>query len=374
MPSGCVVPSCVTNKYSTGKRSTFQVPTDENLRAKWIASIPGVESLRSTQRVCEKHFEEHFILKEFIKYDNSGKIIAQVPFKRARLQQGAVPTIFQQSPSKSRSPQKVVEVRVKNYTDYSYALQEPSTSSHSRATVGCELVNTPTTSNCDTNNVATQSLDEFGDYEQILSNNNECLSDSDVHCHLDSSAMEIELPYEESNVTKDNIEAPMHTNSACSFTTVTFDSVKFNFNAQPGDDTLANDCFLELPKPWNVCKLTMEKEEVFLFTYVVTANDRGTEKHIFEKTLIITSSREIKYEIYMTPADITGTKLPRVLNNISMLPDILQKFKDMRVCKGITSIGLECVPENTSLKVCAGADWRHADCKMLSKNREVQFL
>ena len=62
----------------TGKRSTFQVPTDENLRAKWIASIPGVESLRSTQRVCEKHFEEHLILKEFIKYDNSGKIIAQV--------------------------------------------------------------------------------------------------------------------------------------------------------------------------------------------------------------------------------------------------------------------------------------------------------
>jgi len=53
------------------------VPKDHHLREKWKESI-GIHVLRSNQRVCEKHFDDTLVIKEYIKYDENGKIIAQV--------------------------------------------------------------------------------------------------------------------------------------------------------------------------------------------------------------------------------------------------------------------------------------------------------
>lgn len=72
----------------------------------------------------------------------------------------------------------------------------------------------------------------------------------------------------------------------------------------------------------------------------------------------------------MIPVDIMKTKLPKILHDISTLSEILKKFKDMCICKGITSIGLYFVSGNIFLKACVHAGWRHIDCKMLSVNSE----
>ena len=75
----CTVPNCPTNKNkkNTDHISTFKVPSDEDEREQWRLNL-GIPILRSSHRICEKHFDENFIIKEWIQYDNDKKIIVQV--------------------------------------------------------------------------------------------------------------------------------------------------------------------------------------------------------------------------------------------------------------------------------------------------------
>ena len=130
-----------------------------------------------------------------------------------------------------------------------------------------------------------------------------------------------------------------------------------------------NTC-LTVPKPWNIGNCKVKDKEALTFSYAVNVNDSGKEKHIFEKSVIITSSREIFYEIYMPAVDVTQlqSKLPNRLSRIFSLPEILKKFKDIRICKGITTSILPI--ENSNLKNCIDTHWRHAKCSLLSINSE----
>ena len=50
-----------------------------------------------------------------------------------------------------------------------------------------------------------------------------------------------------------------------------------------------------------------------------------------------------KYEVHSTPVIVDGIKLPKILDDIKSLPELLKKFKDTLVCKGIR---LTNVPNN----------------------------
>nr|XP_033189183.1 uncharacterized protein LOC117156352 [Bombus vancouverensis nearcticus] len=451
MPWTCAVPNCRTNKDKRNEKVSVFIVKNENFGAKWAALIPGIERLRTGQRICEKHFEERYIIREYIKYDNNGKIIAQVPLKRTRLRPGAVPTIFDgyplQSRSRSRSPQQDVQDVIRHtmrkyarfYTDHTYAVQEPAKCSKSTAkeevtassTTKCsestireqeviasnrakyskstikeeeeeeeeeEEVSASSTIKCPRSTTTEEGVslksikqDEFvnNDIERYVHQNNECFAivsldlDSSVPSHysINSSIMssvksDVNIDCSINNnmqpesfvtVTKaeDNLKMLHFTSSGFPFTTVMFDSIGFNFESQQ-DDTFENNAPLKIPKPWIVGNSKVGDEEALLFTYAIRVNDCGKEKHIFAKSVLVTGSRKITYEIYMTPVDVIAAKLPRILTKITMIPEILKKFKDLRTCKGITSTGLDTIRANTALKNCIGTDWRHADCSILS--------
>lgn len=82
MPSACLVSACTTNKRKSTagnqKFSIFSVPKDIKLRKKWEEAVPGASSLKTWQFVCEKHFEERCIKRNFIKYDCDGILLANV--------------------------------------------------------------------------------------------------------------------------------------------------------------------------------------------------------------------------------------------------------------------------------------------------------
>ncbi|XP_020718767.1 uncharacterized protein LOC100650398 isoform X3 [Bombus terrestris] len=445
MPWTCAVPNCRTNKDKRNEKVSVFIVKNENFGAKWAALIPGIERLRTGQRICEKHFEERYIIREYIKYDNNGKIIAQVPLKRTRLRPGAVPTIFDgyplQSRSRSRSPQQDVQDVIRHtmrkyarlYTDHTYAVQEPAKCSKSTAK---EEVTASSTAKSESTimeqeviasnrakyskstikeeeeeevsasstikyprsttteeGISLKSIkqDKFvnNDIERCVYQNNECSAivsldfDNGVPSHysinssiissvksdvsIDCSINNTMQPESFVTVTKaeDNLKMLHFTSSGLPFTTVMFDSIGFNFESQQ-DDTFENNASLKIPKPWIVGNSKVGDEEALLFTYAIRVNDCGKEKHIFAKSVLVTGSRKITYEIYMTPVDVIAAKLPRILTKITMLPEILKKFKDLRTCKGITSTGLDTIRANTALKNCIGTDWRHADCSMLS--------
>ena len=79
MPNRCVVPGCRTgDRNSTVKRSVFKVPTDKIILKKWESPIPNIAKLKPQHHVCERHFEEKYIIRKFVKYDEHGKLIAEV--------------------------------------------------------------------------------------------------------------------------------------------------------------------------------------------------------------------------------------------------------------------------------------------------------
>ncbi|XP_033229466.1 uncharacterized protein LOC117180941 [Belonocnema kinseyi] len=58
------------------------------------SKIPGSRKLKSSQAICEKHFQDYCIIREYIGKDSNGTVIARVPLKKARLVKSSVPTRF----------------------------------------------------------------------------------------------------------------------------------------------------------------------------------------------------------------------------------------------------------------------------------------
>ena len=81
MTRWCAVPECKTNsRAETIKRSVFLVPKDTAQLKKWINAIPGITELKTTSVICEKHFKNSDIIKEWVHYGQDGRIITQVSF------------------------------------------------------------------------------------------------------------------------------------------------------------------------------------------------------------------------------------------------------------------------------------------------------
>ncbi|KZC04639.1 hypothetical protein WN55_00714 [Dufourea novaeangliae] len=162
----------------------------------------------------------------------------------------------------------------------------------------------------------------------------------------------------------------MYKKYECTWTKVVFDSVSFSLRSLSAD-SFEDSVFMKVPKPWNVNKLMNGLEETLLFTCIVQTNECGIQKHVLEKAVIIKASREIVYEAHSTPVDVSGTKLPKILTVVSVLPDILKKFRDFRICEGIvTDISLDYTQDNTDLKRDIYSNLRHKNCSVLSINRK----
>ena len=76
MGKACRVPGC--NKLFKTKRSMFKVPLDETERKKWAVALPEIKDLKASHFICEKHFDSAFILRKYEKFDEIGKLIAEV--------------------------------------------------------------------------------------------------------------------------------------------------------------------------------------------------------------------------------------------------------------------------------------------------------
>nr|XP_034196445.1 uncharacterized protein LOC117611986 [Osmia lignaria] len=355
-------------------------PTDETLREKWSMSIPGVEFLRSNQRVCEFHFEDRFLIKEYKKHDHSDNIIAQVPLAHAHLEKGAVPTIFDHTYGSKRVPNAVT-------IDHTYAL--PPCSSHPVIKVETEDVNINTNDEqlldpsrkdelqsedlspkIDTNFVSTQ-------FQCFTSTSSDIHTNVDFKCENEILSEDVEIKHECStnddlqsqSIANDNPQEDtnMYKNSECVWTSVVFDSISFKLRSLTDGGYEDNSC-IKLPKPWNVNKLPNGSEETLLFTCIVQNEEYGIQKHILEKAVIIKASREITYEVYSTPVDVSCAKLPTFLKEISRLPEILKKFKDLRICQGIMPVDIDYVQDKADFRKDIYSNLRHKDCSILSIN------
>uniref|UniRef100_T1IRB0 THAP-type domain-containing protein n=1 Tax=Strigamia maritima TaxID=126957 RepID=T1IRB0_STRMM len=94
MAKKCYVPGCSSGYNYQDGIYLFQGPQDEDLLQKWRGAIPKADrELTQDDNICSKHFEPHFIVKEWSSECN-GYILMP---SQANLADGAVPSIFPDS-------------------------------------------------------------------------------------------------------------------------------------------------------------------------------------------------------------------------------------------------------------------------------------
>src|SRR6218665_1193954 len=97
MPNSCWATGCTSGYHSNGeKRHFFRVPSDSRRLAVWKRLIPRDGNLTSKHSLCDKHFEDRFILKKYIHVINGEKV--ELDRGKWELTKDAVPTIFPNLP------------------------------------------------------------------------------------------------------------------------------------------------------------------------------------------------------------------------------------------------------------------------------------
>lgn len=111
--------------------------------------------------------------------------------------------------------------------------------------------------------------------------------------------------------------------------------------------------------------MTVNKEEAVYFSYFTENGEKNKAQYVCERSVIITKSRKITYTVRTDQVDVTIFKLPTKLENVSSIPDILDKFKNLRVCEGLSFDVLSYLHVKHSIDNIE-TTYRHTNCSLLT--------
>lgn len=113
MVNKCFAPNCTSGyKSNPEKFSLFKGPSDTLRLEKWRQAIPRADRLFTDKDfLCEKHFEEHFILRRWRGEMSSGELVLDVPRGKLTLVKSAIPTLFPGCPKYLSKPRSVLRKR-----------------------------------------------------------------------------------------------------------------------------------------------------------------------------------------------------------------------------------------------------------------------
>ncbi|XP_036146648.1 uncharacterized protein LOC118646884 [Monomorium pharaonis] len=311
MAKWCVVPNCKTSSKTVPKRSTFQVPKDIVTWKKWEKAIPGITKLYPLDIVCEKHFKEEDISREWVKHDANGKVIARVAYKKAQLKQFAVPTRFGDVPTEKKNCEPQLE----------YAMQ---------------VSNSPSIQ--EINTFVTQTVDT--DIELSLS---------------PMQVLSCELIVADSFVP----QKPAKVSSSLEITELIPENASAN-----------NDFSAVIPERWSWVNMPnyAEISQYTLFTYSIMNFENGVYCPVTQKSVTLDADGKLKYFIYGRHIDTQDKDLERVIKKKEMLKNILRKFQDMNICSGQSDISIYLIPADGVYQDYVNK-WRSKGCSLLSKQK-----
>lgn len=94
----CYVPKCKTGTKYGSKASLFSVPKDDDKRRIWQERLGCADKpLTASCAVCERHFEPHFIVKDFVHIVNGVEV--RIPRDRKFLTPDALPRVASNVPT-----------------------------------------------------------------------------------------------------------------------------------------------------------------------------------------------------------------------------------------------------------------------------------
>ncbi|KAK0159365.1 hypothetical protein PV328_010250 [Microctonus aethiopoides] len=358
---GCIVPGCRTGyKSAKIKCSAFKVPKNEVMRKKWEKAIPGIQTLKDTQCVCEKHFEPHCIIRKWEKRDVSGHIIASVVLQRPRLEENAIPTLFGDA--------ALIFPSEKN-TAINPNLTEDDSQDQSINVYHKDVINTyliKQENNCQPE----QSIDDES-YSQIDGTIKEEYCDYIETNHLEKSNHEPQTTdnqYEHQShaIDIDTIQIEHNYTDKCSL-----DSELIYSNPPCIASKFSKTT---LPTSWSVKEKSIEGVTHLIFMFTIDRKINEIETPVIRRCVMINSQKaDIRYFVHgIEIKNINYEILPNVLRNLSLLPEILMKFQRIRICHGCDDVDTRFISDLDAYQDVLN-DWRHKQCTLLSENRKCEY-
>ncbi|KMQ90093.1 tigger transposable element-derived protein 7-like protein [Lasius niger] len=327
------------------------VPSNIEQCKKWIAAIPGIVDLKPSQFVCEKHFEERYILRKWVKYHN-GRVIAESKVENITI-----------------AADSSIDQRIS--AEHSYcSLDEPSSNQLMDTTVdesSNEKIHSPMFRLPSSTEFSSIALIEEPSFVQDVRTNGSVMDGVDVKStnrilqHEDLSPRDVATveSIQEQQVQDRPVEhcAP-EVRDRCfhsSQVTVSYDT--------PGGTTDST----WIPWPWAIGELSTDIGS-FLFTYAVTKMENGDKFPVVEKNVKLCANKELRYFVYGRAVDVHGCKLPQILEDIASLPQALKKFQNMNMCNGLGTINVHHLSADSAFKDSVD-QWRHKNCTLISKQK-----
>ncbi|KAK0162843.1 hypothetical protein PV327_006587 [Microctonus hyperodae] len=356
---GCIVPGCRTGYRSAKiKCSAFKVPKNEVMRKKWEIAIPGIQTLKDTQCVCEKHFEPHCIKRKWEKRDVGGNILASVLFQRPRLEETAVPTLFGDDAIVFPSERNTAVSP--NFTKND--AQEQSINVYHRDVINTYHIKEE--NNCQSeqsiydesySQIEETIKKECYDYIQTTEESNHEPQTTDNQQEHQSQAIDVATIHIEHNYTdKCSLDSELiYSNPPCI-------ESKFSKTA--------------LPTFWSVKEKSIEGATYLIFMLIIDRKMNEIETPVIHRCVMINSQKaDIRYFVHgIEIKNINYEILPNVLRNLSLLPEILMKFQRINICRGCDDVNTRFIGD---LDVYQDAlnDWRHKQCTLLSENKKCDY-
>ncbi|XP_012286827.1 uncharacterized protein LOC105703201 [Orussus abietinus] len=329
MTKPCIVPKCKTGYISSKKKcSVFKVPSYEPLRKQWEIAIPGILFLKSTQFVCEKHFEDKCIIRKYIKHDANGRVIAESPYQRPRLADGAVPSIFSNYP--------------------------PDTDTSEAPVKGME----------------SKSESSVPEVKNIVQDMNACGAKQPISetIYVKPVSLMVQSEDKESSVLEDAGNTPIKQTFSINEST----SLSLNAVSTVGFHHKGNPSSVALPKSWSIVEHSVGNEKWFIFSHVIISTVNNEDIHVLKKSVTVDGSGRMRYYVYGREVNIEQTHLPRVLSNAKLLPVTLYTFEKTRICEGLGNLNISFSIDNLAFRDHID-NWHHTQCRLLAKRTKCDM-
>ncbi|XP_008202293.1 uncharacterized protein LOC100678353 isoform X1 [Nasonia vitripennis] len=426
MPSACAVPSCKTGKSNKLKQrlSIFKVPNNDDLRKKWENAIPDVSSLKTTQYVCERHFEEQYIIRRYIKQDNEGNVIADIPYKRPRLQVNTVPSLFKEHIKPlniNESNENKLEPIQNDCMTNTLPQLPPCNDDFGSIINGIEIPLQPSCENSQLfANLSMQDCNLFNsnaseklltscsidlDDEKRVVNDDVNLSKSNQCQNVDCSGKIECTDYEllttaftvknenyganadtlqikdELNITRSitgELDSTLYTVNYETCNTVDILDLDHNYTVNmPKTLKYSNTVCIDgenivLPQFWSISECYAKNGKKLVFTHTHIQTKDITVSTVLHKCVTIDfCDGQIEYFVYGRQInEVSHLKLPSIFSKSTILPILLKKFQAMHACEGIES-SLSLIKESHEMDntLCFGYNYHHRQCSLLSSTK-----
>ncbi|XP_071641089.1 uncharacterized protein [Temnothorax longispinosus] len=376
----CAVPNCKTGYKSLKiKSSFFRVPTNSERLKKWQAAIPG-KKLIPSHLVCEKHFEEKYIFRKYIKHDANGKVIAEVIYKRPRLDESAVPTIFESNEQIFKSIQKEELDIVDTYLENEIA----ASPTHNSFDVTVTINESPIVKvEPETEFILPDLPNDVAEEEATdlaftnITNEPICAAETPVPATCDTTFNISSVTITEktatdlafTNITNEPIAAETPVLVTTCGTTYNISSVTITENKSSAHPDNSGGYSVTLPMPWIVGQLPRSQSNQYLvFLYTITLKRQKTDIPITQRCVTLDEQKNLRYYIYGNLVNTDATNLVQKLDNITMLPSILINFQYKSLCCGMGDVKVRFMQAEDTFKNYVD-QWHHGECSLLCSRR-----